>query len=151
MAIVAQGWHSMGGYGPVYSFAVLDVLALMARFLAGGRYAHALRAWVAAQVPTFAVPPETIPRAREWALLTPRARSVLVSMAHWLLGEWPKRFVAAARATGMTSTDLWKQLSERYPFAYADIVEWHLSAPKTPCGRQSADTFTGDGISGCAQ
>lgn len=129
MAIVAQGWHRMGGYGPVYSFAVLDVLALLARFLAGGRHAHALRAWVAAQVPMFAVPPETIPRAREGALLTPRARSVLVSMAHWLLGEWPERFVAAARATGMTSTDLWKQPSERYSFAYADVVEWHLKEP----------------------
>ena len=50
-------------------------------------------------------------------------------MAHWLMGEWPSRFVAGARAVGMTSTDLWKQPAESYPFAYTDVVEWHLKEP----------------------
>lgn len=72
---------------------------------------------------------DTVPRARDGALLTPRARSVVVAMGHWLMGEWPSRFVAGARAVGMTSTDLWKRPAEHYPFPYADVVEWHLKEP----------------------
>ena len=127
--LVSDGWRTLGPYGPVYSFAVLEILALVTRFLAGGPHSHALRAWVASQAPALSVPPEALPRAREGALLTPRARSVLISMAHWLMGEWPSRFVAGARAVGMTSTDLWKQPAESYPFAYTDVVEWHLKEP----------------------
>lgn len=129
LRMIAEGWRTLGDYGPVYSFAVLEIMALLGRFLAGGPHAYALRAWIADQVPALAVPPETLPRAREGSLLTPRARSVLVSMAHWLIGDWPDRFVAAARAAGMTSTDLWKQSADRYPFAYTDIVEWQLKEP----------------------
>ena len=129
LRLIDNGWENLGAYGPVYSFAVLEILALITRFLAGGSHAHALRAWVAGQAPGLSVPPETMPRAREGALLTPRARSVLVSMAHWMMGEWPNRFVAAARAAGMTSTDLWKRPAGSYPFAYADVVEWHLKEP----------------------
>jgi len=84
-AIVERGWMQLGDYGPQYSFVVLDILALPMRLLSGGRHAYALRGWVGEHEPDLAVPPETIPRVREGALLTPRARSVLVPMAHWLL------------------------------------------------------------------
>jgi hypothetical protein len=98
---IKAGWRSMGSYGLVYSFAALQILSVLTRLLAGGRHAHALRGWIAGQAPGLAVPPETIPRAREGALLTPRARCVLVAMATWLMGEWPNRFVAAAQAVGL--------------------------------------------------
>lgn len=129
LGLAAQGWAGMGEYGPVYSFAALHILALLTRFLAGGPHAHALRQWVGAQNDQFALPAQTIPRAREGALLNARARCLLVGMGHWLLGEWPHRFVAAARAVGMTSTDLRKQTVDQYPFAYAHVVDWHLKEP----------------------
>ncbi len=133
--VVGQGWWALGRHGPVYSFAALDILAVLARLLAGGPHAHVLRAWVGEQAPDLAVPPEAVPRARDGALLTPKARSVVIAMAHWLMGEWPERLIAGARVVSMTSTDLWKRPKVHYPFAFADVVEWHLKAPHKECSR----------------
>lgn len=77
----SQGWWDLGKFGPVYSFAAFDMLALITRLLMSGRHALALRAHVADQEPQLAVPPQSLPRAREGALLGPKARSVLVPMA----------------------------------------------------------------------
>jgi len=133
---VSQGWAPMGEYGPVYSFIAFALLAHLNRLLACGRHAHALRAWVSAHEPKLAIRPESIPRAREGALLSPRARSVLVPMAHWLMEEWPTRFVAAAEAIDMSSRDLLKKPPRAYPFAYAHAVEWYL---REPSGRHAGD------------
>lgn len=127
---IGQGWWRLGTYGPVYSFAALDILALLIRLLAGGRHAHALRGWVAAQSDSLAVATESVPRAREGALLGTRARNVLVPMAHWLMMDWPHRFVGAAKALGMTGRDICKRQERDYPFAFAHAVEWHLKLPE---------------------
>ena len=133
LEMMTQGWWTMGEYGPVYSIAVFQILASLTRILASGRYAHALRAWVASREQRLAVPPETVPRAREGALLGTRARSVLVPMAHWLMVDWPLRFAAAAHDVGITSRDLLKRAEEQYPFAYAHAVEWFLKEPFGRC------------------
>jgi hypothetical protein len=143
MRLLERGWLPMGTYGPQYSFAVLEVFALLTRLLAGGRHAYALRAWVNGEAPSLAIPPETLPRAREGALVTPRGRSVLVSMGHWLMSDWPERFVAAARATGMTGRDLSKRSNEHYPFAYADAVQWHLTWPTKRGNRDEVQAAKG--------
>lgn len=129
LELIREGWRDLGEYGPVYSFAVFEMLAQLLRLLAGGKHAHALRLWLAEHDPSLAVRPESLPRARDGALLTPRARGVLVAMVHWLLTDWPRRFVEAAKAVGMTSTDLRKRLVGEYPFAYAHAVDWHLKEP----------------------
>ncbi|WP_141400383.1 hypothetical protein [Magnetospirillum sp. 15-1] len=54
---------------------------------------------------------------------------MLVALAYWLLADWPHRFVDAAKAVGMTSTDLRKRPVGEYPFAYAHAVDWHLKEP----------------------
>jgi len=126
---LALGWRRLGNYGPVYSFTALRILALILRLVAGGRHAYALREWIADQEPGLALSPELLPRVRDGALLTPRARCVLVSMAHHLLQDWPHRFIAAAQSIGMASRDLRKRLDGIYPFAYADVVEWNLTEP----------------------
>lgn len=126
---LTQGWRTMGSYGPVYSFAALRMLALVARRIAGGNYAYALREWIGAHEPRLALPPETLPRVHDWALLTPRARCALVAMAHHLLGDWPHRFTAAARSVGMASTYIYNPSNEDVPFAYAHAVQWHLKEP----------------------
>ncbi len=133
---VSQGWTPMGEYGPVYSFIALALLAHLNRLLTCGRHAHALRAWVSGHEPALSIRPESVPRAREGALLSPRARSVLVPMAHWLMEEWPTRFVTAAEAIGMSSRDLLKKPPRAYPFAYAHAVEWYL---REPSGRHVGD------------
>lgn len=125
-----QGWWLMGGYGPVYSSAAFDVLALLCRLLASGRHALGLRAWVADRVSQLAVPPQIVPRAREGSLLAPKARNILVPMAYWLMTDWPHHFVEAANAVGLTSRDLLKKADERYPFAFAHVVEWRLRMPQ---------------------
>lgn len=127
--LIREGWRVLGDYGPVYSFAVFEILALITRLLAGGKHAYALRTRIAEHEPGLSVRPETIPRARDGALLTPRARGVLVAMAYWLLADWPHRFVETAKSVGMTSTDLRKHPAGEYPFAYAHAVEWHLKEP----------------------
>lgn len=127
---IGLGWSEMGTYGPVYSFAALDILALITRLLSGGRHAHALRGWVSSHADGLAVAPETIPRAREGALLGARARNVLVPMAHWLMSDWPHRFVAAAKSIGMTGRDICKRPDRDYPFAFAHAIEWHLKLPE---------------------
>ncbi|WP_448204330.1 TniQ family protein [Azospirillum sp. sgz302134] len=126
---LSQGWKTLGSYGPVYSFTALRILSLIVRLIAGGRHAYALREWVANQGSRLAVPPETLPRVRDGALLTARARSVIVAMAHYVMEEWPHRFVAAAQEVGMSSRDVRKRVDGAYPFAYADAVEWNLTEP----------------------
>ncbi|MBN2751101.1 MAG: TniQ family protein [Rhodospirillaceae bacterium] len=136
LQIASQGWAFMGEYGPVYAFLVFAILAHLNRLLTCGHHAHALRTWVSAHEPTLAIKPESIPRAREGALLSPRARSVLVPMASWLMDEWPTRFVAAAEALNMSSRDLLKKSPHAYPFAYAHVVENYL---REPSGRHAGD------------
>lgn len=124
-----EGWRTLGSYGPVYSFAALEILALIARRVAGGKHAYGLREWISLHEPRLSLPPETMPRVHDWALLTPRARCVLVAMAHHLLGDWPNRFIAAARSVGMASTYVYNPSNEDVPFAYAHAVEWYLKEP----------------------
>jgi hypothetical protein len=127
LAILDQGWMDMGAYGPVHSISAFDILDHLTRLLSSGRYALALRAWIAAREPALALPPETIPRAREGVLLATRARSVLVPMAYWLMAAWPTRFISAALAVGLSKRDLLKRADERYPYAFAHAVDWHLT------------------------
>lgn len=127
LAILDQGWMEMGAYGPVYSISVFDILDHLTRLLSSGRYALALRAWIAAREPSLALAPETIPRAREGVLLATRARSVLVPMASWLMAAWPARFIDAARAVGLSSRDLLKRADGHYPYAFAHAVDCHLT------------------------
>ena len=129
LTTLSQGWKTLGSYGPVYSFTALRILSLIVRLIAGGRHAYALRNWIASEEPRLAVPPETLPRARDGALLTVRARSVIVAMAHFLMEDWPHRFVTAAQRLGMSSRDVRKRVEGSYPFAYADAVEWNLTEP----------------------
>lgn len=130
LGFAKQGWWPMGEYGPVYSFAAFDVLAVLCRLLASGRHALGLRAWIANQEIQLAVPPQIVPRTREGALLGPKARNILVPMALWLMTDWPHRFVEAATAVGMTARDLFKKADERYPFAFAHAVDWRLRIPQ---------------------
>lgn len=104
--MVHQGWQAMGVYGPVYSFVALQILSRLVRQLAAGPYPYPLRVWIAGNEPALAISPETVPYVREGKMFSPKARCVLVSMAYWLMEEWPARFVAAARAVGMSSRDL---------------------------------------------
>ncbi|HYH36849.1 MAG TPA: TniQ family protein [Azospirillum sp.] len=130
------GWRQLGEYGPVYSFTALRIITLIARLIAGGAHAYALRTWISAREPSLAVPPETLPRARDGALLTPRARSVVVAMAHHLLGDWPNRFVEAARSVGMARIHVRSNFSDALPFAFVHAVDWHLKDALAPASRQ---------------
>ncbi|MBP2295243.1 TniQ family protein [Azospirillum rugosum] len=136
LATIDRGWQQLGDYGPVYSFTILRILALVARLIAGGQHAYALRAWIGARDPRLAVPPETLPRARDGALLTPRARCVIVAMAHHLLGDWPHRFVEAARGVGMARIHIRTNFGEALPFAFVHAVDWHLKEALAPASRQ---------------
>ncbi|QJE72350.1 TniQ family protein [Aerophototrophica crusticola] len=126
MAAVGEGWVDLGAYGPTYSFAALDVLAAVMRLLAGGPHAYALRRWVAAREPGLDLPPASVPRVKDIAHLAPRPRSILLAMAHYLVQDWPHRFVAAGKAVGLASSHIRKRHGDRQPFALADAVAWHL-------------------------
>lgn len=137
---LANGWRVLGSYGPVYSFTAFRILASIARLIAGGPHAYALREWIAAHERGLALPPETLPRVRDGVLLTPRARCVLVAMAHHLLEDWPHRFVAAARDVGVASGHVRKRFNEEMPFAYAHAVDWHLKGACNSAGRYEVES-----------
>jgi hypothetical protein len=48
-------------------------------------------------------------------------------MAYWLMAAWPTRFISAALAVGLSKRDLLKRADERYPYAFAHAVDWHLT------------------------
>jgi hypothetical protein len=124
---LADGWWPLGDYGDVYAVAAFEILAILTRLLAGGTHAYALRERIGRDAPNLAVPPSAVPRAREGALLGPRARNVLIPMACRLMEDWPYRFVAAAKSVGLSSRALLKRSRDLYPFAYADAVDRFLT------------------------
>ncbi|MFC7333150.1 TniQ family protein [Rhodocista pekingensis] len=128
MEIVSRGWTKLGAYGPVYSFAALEILALLMRLLAGGQHAYPLRAWVGERAPGACVPPTAIPRVRDLAHLAPAPRSILLMMADWLMQDWPHRFVAAGRSVGLATSHIRRRHGDTAPFAFAHAVDWHLNA-----------------------
>ncbi|HYD29666.1 MAG TPA: TniQ family protein [Azospirillaceae bacterium] len=124
--IAQAGWIEFGAYGPVYSFAYFRILMLVFRLLATGRHAVPLRAWCERQ---FGEPGRTlaVPRIRQIEMLSPRCRHELLRMATYLTEDWPHRFVAACRASGVSSRHLLKSgRTYPYPFAWWHAVEWNL-------------------------
>lgn len=122
------GWKSIGEYGSVYSLVYFRILMSVYRLLATGKNAYPLRFWLSSVTDGNLPPASNIPRTREVELLNPRCRQVLIRMSHWLLEEWPHRFVAACRAIGLVSSDLLRY-SNAESFAYWDAVTRHLSRP----------------------
>lgn len=141
--LAGAGWRELGEYGPVYSFAVFEILALLTRLLSGGHSALVLRNWISARAPGFTAVAESVPRVREGALLSTRSRSILIPMASWLMGDWPCRFVSAARDSGLSSRDIIKHPLSQYPFALAHAVDWTL--------RKSSEGRTTEEIAAAAQ
>jgi len=125
LGVIERGWADFGTYGPIYSFTALEVLALLARLLAGGNHAYALRTRVAGEM-GLSIPPFALPRVRDLAHLPPRSRAVILAMADWLTGEWPHRFVTVAMSAGLASSHIRKRHGEQQPFAFAHTVDWHL-------------------------
>ena len=120
--IATAGWTPLGAYGPVYSFVYFRILMLVFRLLATGHHADPLRAWVAKRI---GIAPPNAPRIKQAELLNARCRHELLGLAVHLLEDWPRRFVEACEAIGITKTHLIKG-DRRYPFAFAHAIDWHL-------------------------
>ena len=122
LEIAATGWAPFEGYGPVYSFTYFRILMLIFRLLATGSHADILRAWTADRL---GISPPNVWRLKQVELLNTRSRHELLRLAAHLLEDWPRRFIEACEAVGITKTHLIK--GERsYPFAFAHAVDWHL-------------------------
>jgi hypothetical protein len=127
LEIAGAGWALLGAYGPVYSLAYFRILMIVFRLLATGRYALPLRNHLVATMGDEQPPPANIPRIKEVELLNPRCRQTLIRTSHWLMQEWPHRFVEACKAVGLSRRRLIKD--RNVPFAYWDAVTRYLCRP----------------------
>ncbi|MEC4591904.1 TniQ family protein [Nitrospirillum amazonense] len=135
LTVLADGWANLGDHVGLYSFMYLKVLALVVRLLTGGPHAYALREQAELREPGLAVPPQSLPRGRDLAVMAPGARTVLVAMAMVLMRDWPNTLAAAADAVGLASSHVRKRHGELLPFAFAQLVDWHLKKPFNAEGR----------------
>jgi hypothetical protein len=126
LRVAETGQASLGAYGALYPLAYFEILRLVHRLLATGRFALALRRRFPDMLDDR---PESIPRLKEIDRLPPRARRTLLRIADHLLQEWPDRFVAACEALGIHARVLIKDKAKT-PFAFWDPVVRHLSAPE---------------------
>lgn len=168
LKVAGQGWCSLGEYGPVYSFAVFQVLAVLARILASGRHAHAIQRHLTepggrcATAEEISAAKETLNRRGQ-----PATRRKLVE----LFGAKPAAIGSLADPAGDGAAwgrgRYWKvdgvspevkaaarQAAHR---AGEGVGPWldallrrqlNLPVQKSPCACQSPDTFAADGIQG---
>jgi len=122
-----SGWMCLGVEGPIHSLAAFRLLMIVFRVLATGRYSLSLRGWLAERAPLPASPPANIPRVKEVEHLNPRCRRELLRQVHYLLEDWPARFIEACRGVGASSSDLLH--GRPVPFVYWHAVTFNLSEP----------------------
>lgn len=126
LSVLRDRWAELGGAGVIFAPAFFQLLMLVFRLLSSGKHALPLRIWIGSQSTTLASHIQ-IPRLREIELLNPRVRSNVLSMASYLLDDWPHRFVTGCRTVGLTRRHLLKS-GRQYPFAYQHVVDWHLTS-----------------------
>ena len=125
----------LGDYGIVDTMTIFDVLRRLLQVLASRSTALPLRVQVLRNV-RLDLSPTSVPRLREFHLFNPRARSVLVCLAWWLLQDWPARFVDSCKAAGITTRDLIK-LKQTSPAEYAEPVATYFARPAPTPKEQS--------------
>lgn len=118
------GKTSLGRYGAVASTDFFFVTLRLLQVLTSRTTALPLRAHIASAV-GWSIPPSSIPRLRHLHRFNFRCRAILVAMTWWLLQDWPRRFVGACRASGISSRDLLKR-RQPAPFAFTDPVQRYL-------------------------
>jgi len=124
--VAETGQASLGTYGAIHPLLYFEILRLVYRLLATGRFSLAIRRRFADLLEDR---PESIPRLKEVDRLPPRARRALLRVADHLLGDWPDRFISMCEDLGIHARVLIKDKA-RTPFAFWDPVVRHLSAPE---------------------
>jgi hypothetical protein len=119
---------TLGTYGAVHPIIFFEVLRLVYRLLATGRFSLPLRhAFITGDAKERDVP-EGIPRLKEVDRLNPRCRRLILRLADAALANWPVPFMEACAAIGIHTAKLIKD-SKTVPFPFWDPVVRHLSAP----------------------
>jgi len=114
----------LGRYGSVPPVEFFFVALRLLQILASRTAALPLRAYLASTL-DWRLSPSSIPRLRQLHRFNFRSRAILVAMTWWLMQDWPRRFVDACQASGITSRDLLKR-RQPAPFAFTNPVEKHL-------------------------
>ncbi|WP_460500261.1 TniQ family protein [Hymenobacter agri] len=124
--ILTEGWTAAVGYPHLY-FGVLHQLV---RVLSSDKPAcsplqQALARQAEPSLPEMAV--EQLRAARSFEHLPFDARCTVLLQAHWLLTEWPHRFVSFMKHHRIASTPLLQGASpEQVPFWYSSVVREQL-------------------------
>ena len=126
-ASMSSGWCDLGAYGPAYSFVGLKILALLCRLLAGGFHALPLRRYVLARINLPERKLSHLRLVRDHSILPPKERAVVITMAYFLLTDWPVNFLAAAEDASLHSSHIRKRHDEKkLPFAFQHVIDFHL-------------------------
>lgn len=115
------------GY-PVYSFFYFEVLHGIVGVLASGRNSQRFRrlACNAAGVNDFS--PEFNGKDTEFEYLSPLDRHRLLSLAEWLLEDWPNRFVDFCQSAEITKSSISRNIASA-PYWFSSVVDEHLYQP----------------------
>jgi hypothetical protein len=126
---------TLGTYGAVHPIIFFEVLRLVYRLLATGRFSLPLRhAFIIGDIEKRDVP-EGIPRLKEVDRLNPRCWRLLLRLADAALTNWPAPFIEACTSIGIHTAKLIKN-SKFVPFPFWDPIVRHLSAPLGNITRQ---------------
>ena len=106
LEILKTGSKTLPAHGEVKSVAYFDGLRLLLSALIGLRYTGPFKDYVADQVGPSGVRFDIAARANDLEYQPPVNRYRLLTMAAWLLEDWPARFVKAYRDTRMAPSYL---------------------------------------------
>lgn len=126
--ILDKGWVDLPTVGPVYSHLYFDVLHHLTRLLAALKWTK----WLCGNIShylgeiTYDVP--QFQRSRYIEFLCVEDRSILNTIAGWLLSEWPDRFIWFCRKRNLLSSLLLRDMA-RPPYWYWIVVTESLYHP----------------------
>lgn len=121
-----NGWIDIPGTGPVYSHLFFDVLHQILKILSTGKIANTIRSIVCseANLPFFEVDFDS--KLRMIERLDTLTRANLLTLAAWLVADWPDRFVWIFKNNKVYQSPLLKDFNNA-PFWYWYVVHYKLN------------------------
>ncbi|MDX9958627.1 MAG: TniQ family protein, partial [Spirochaetia bacterium] len=119
-----MGWWYCGDETQHYGFAYFDVLHHLATYLTSAPGTRLLKLAECDIGQRILSTSELCRMPLEQRAIQQRHR--LLTLALWLLDDWPQRFVTSCRRAGLTSSRIMR--SETFPFWFQSVVESELAA-----------------------
>lgn len=127
--IAGRGSAPLGEFGYVHSLVYFRILRKLFRLIVTGEFALPLREHVLLGT-GWEIAPMAIPRLKYIDRLPPEPRRIALRFADHLMADWPRRFINACKAVGLSRRRLIRA-EETQPYAFLSPIEEHLDATPT--------------------